>query len=537
MERTLIEKGETPLRGTLWLMAGLFVLTAGWMIFFQPLEKAVAFAATDDGLYYPQLACNIMTRGLCTYDGVTVTNGFHPLWLLVLLPVYGLIHDPWLALRGVYAVILALQLASFALLVLIARRTRMTAAGLAAATFILFLNIRSFTVFFSFLESPLVLLTLLVYIAFCLRAGERRFENPHYALIAGLLAGICFLARLDSFLLPVAYAVVWLTRLLRQRGQWKQLVLSAGSAAAGCLLLTIPYLLWNWINFGHLQTVSAWQKTASFSPVASWKLISGWCLHQFIPRVQHILGLQRISPELLLGGLLLGGLLALVYLLTGARRHRLTGKLGFCPEFLLFTGLHALFIILAAPHDAAASAWYWIPEITLIALSAGAALPDIRRAGIPVVPALIVLLAGAQLWIYPLLVQRKTMSWAKLEVARFLREKTLPSSRGAMFDSGIVSYFSQRDFTGLNGLIGDFEHAALVRGKNCAAVFERNGVEFLVLDTPSVLLDGFKTHVLYTTVIKTKFENFNEPPKPFAVYQGNPVELEAIWNVRYKGCR
>jgi hypothetical protein len=536
MDQSVKTGNDISLCRTLWVMTALFVLTAGWMIFFQPLETAVAFSAMDDGLYYPRLAQNIVARGTCTYDGVTVTNGFHPLWLLILLPVYGLIHNPWLALRGVYAVILIAQLASFGLLAFIARRTRMTAAGLAVAVFILFINIRSFTIFFSFLESPLVLLTLLGYFAFCLQAADRRFENPKYAFVAGLLTGLCFLARLDSFLLPVAYGTVLLTRLVRQREQWKSLLFSAGSAAAGCLTLAVPYLLWNWITFGHLQTVSAWQKTASFSSAASWRLISGWCLHQFIPRVQHILGLQNIPPKMLLGLLLLGGLLAAGYLLTGARRRRLVEKLRFCPEFPLFVGLHTLFIVLAAPHDAAASAWYWIPEITLIALAVGAALPDVRRLGI-VVPSLIVLLAGTQLWIYPALVQRKTMSFAKLEVARFLRENTAPDIRGAMFDSGMISYFSQRDFTGLNGLIGDFEHAALLREKKYAAVLERCGVSLLVLDTPGKLISELSSNVIYRTKIETKFENFNEPPKPFVVYKGSPAELQRVWDVRYGGRR
>lgn len=536
MEESVEMEKKRLLNRVGWLMAALFLLTAGWMIFFQPLEKAVAFTAMDDGLYYPRLAQNLVARSLCTYDGVTLTNGFHPLWLLVLLPVYGLIHDPWIALRGVYAVILASQLASFGLLAFIAGRIKMTAAGFAAAVFILFLNIRSFTIFFSFLESPLILLALLGYLAFCLHSNGRRFEAPKYAFIAGLLTGVCFLSRLDSFLLPVAYGAVLLSRSLRSR-QWKSFFLSASTAVAGCLLLAGPYLLWNWITFGHLQTVSAWQKTASFSPVASWKLISGWCLHQFIPRVQHILGLNRIPPGLLLGGMLLAGALAAVYLLTGARRRRLIQKLRFCPEFLLFVGLHMPFIVLAAPQEAAASAWYWVPEITLAALVAGAALPEFRWRKIPVISAAVILLVGIQLWIYPLLVQRKTMSWAKLEVARFLRENTLPSARGAMFDSGIISYFSQRDFTGLNGLIGDFEHATLMRERKYAEAFERNRVGLLVLDTPQEVLDDFGAQVVYVTKIKTKFENFNEPPKPFVVYQGTAVELEQVWNTRYGGCR
>lgn len=533
----MIGEAEVFLRRTGWLMAGLFLLTAGWMVFFQPLETAVAFSATDDGLYYPRLAQNIASRGICTYDGTTVTNGFHPLWLLTLLPVYALIHDPWLALRGVYAVILAAQLGSLGLLFLIARRIQMTAAGLTVAVFILFLNIRSFTVFFSFLESPLSLLALLSYLAFCLAAGDRRFKNPRHAFAAGLLTGICFLARLDSFLLPGAYGFVWLALLFRQRGQWKEFFYSAVAAAAGCLLAVLPYLIWNWTVFRHLQTVSAWQKISSFSPAASWKLISGWCAHQFIPRVQHILGLEYVPDSLLLGTLLLGGLLGTVYLLTGARRQRLIEKLSFSPEFLLFAGLHAVFIILAAPHEAAASAWYWVPEITLVALMAGAALPECRWRETPIMALLAALLVGAQLWMYPSLVQRKTMSWAKLEVARFLQENIPPSARGAMFDSGLVSYFSQRDFTGLNGLIGDFEHATLMRERKYAAALERNGVDYLVLDTPVDLLAELNSHVIYITESKTKFENFNEPPKPFVVYRGRAVELEQVWNKRYGGRR
>ena len=135
------------------------------------------------------------------------------------------------------------------------------------------------------------------------------------------------------------------------------------------------------------------------------------------------------------------------------------------------------------------------------------------------------------------LVQRKTMSRAKLEAARFLRENTLPSVRWAMFDSGIVSYFSQRDFTGPNGLIGDFEHATLMRERKYVAALQRNGVSFLILDTPPALLDELSPLALYATAIKTKFENFNEPSKSFVVYPGSADELAKIWNTCCGGCR
>ena len=530
-------KIDSKVQRTAWLMTILFLMTAAGMIFFQPLEKAVAFSAMDDGLYYPKLAQNIMSRGFCTYDGVTQTNGFHPLWLLVLLPVYGLIQDPWMALRCVYGVILAAQLGALGLLFRIARYVQMTATGLAVAAFILIINIRSFTIFFSFLESPLVLLVLMAYITFCVQAEERRFEKPAYAFVAGLLVGLCFLARLDSFLLPLAYGILLLGHLARHRNRWKRLLLSAAVAASGCLLLVIPYLGWNWMTFGHLQTVSAWQKTASFSPVQSWKIISAWVFHQIIPRVQYILGLNQVPPWVLLCAMGAAGLLGVVYLVTGSRRQKLVALYCRVPEFFLFVGLHSLFIVLAAPFEAAASAWYWVPEIACIALTAGAVLPDWRWRGVSVAVVAVMLITALQVGLYPSFVRRKTMSWAKLEVARFLRQSSLSSQTGAMFDSGVVSYFSQQDFAGLNGLIGDFDHAGLIREKRYAEAMERTGVQFLVLDTPSTILEQLSSFAVYETSIKTKFENFNEPPKPFVVYQGSPAELAAIWTMRYGGKR
>ena len=47
-----------------------FTMAFGWIIL-QPIEKAVAFSAIDDALYYPKIAYNIVARGLCTYDGIT----------------------------------------------------------------------------------------------------------------------------------------------------------------------------------------------------------------------------------------------------------------------------------------------------------------------------------------------------------------------------------------------------------------------------------------------------------------------------------
>lgn len=520
-----------------WLAVALFAVTVCRMVFFQSLETAVVFSAIDDGLYYPRIAQNIAERGLCTYDGVTVTNGFHPLWLLVLVPVYALIANPWAALWGVYCVIFGVQLLSLWLLWRLARFFNMTGSGWMAAVFLLLLNIRSFTVFFSFLESPLVLLMLLGYLAFCVRAGEARFVSARTAFLTGVLTGLCFLSRLDTFLLPASYALVWGADFMKNRARWRSFLFSACSAAAGCMLFAGVYLACNRVAFGHFKTVSAWQKSGEISLTASWNIISGWTRHQFIPRVQHILGLEAVPGGLLLAVMILAGAAALVYVMTGSRRRRLVSAASACPEFVLFVLLHAGFIVLAAPLEAAASAWYWVPELMLLSLAVGAALPDIRLFRLPAVHLAVLVLCAVQWAAFPLLAERKTMSRVKMEVARFLRENMPPETRGAMFDSGIVSYFSQRDFAGLNGLIGDFEHAEMMQQKQYAEAFERLDVDFLVLDSPPDLIQQFRDQVAYVSEKATKFENFSEPPKHFAVYKGSPEELERIWTVRYGGMR
>ena len=507
-----------------------FVLCISFMLLFQPLEHAVAFSAIDDGLYYPRLAQNICNKGVCTYDGITSTNGFHPLWLLTLLPVYGVFQNPWTALKSVYVLIFLVQLISFGMFLFVARKTRMGSSGWIASIFILLLNIRSITIFFSLLESPLVLLFYILYIAFCLSGGADRFSKSFPAFLSGILMGLCFLARIDSFLLAVAFSVVWV---FRKGRSWR----SALFSAFGCLLLAAPYLAWNRIRFGHFETVSAWQKSALHTPVESWNIISSWCLNQFVPRVQHVLGLENIPASYLLTIMLLVGLAGLAYAFTGWRRQRLVEKFSLFPEYPLFVVLHVIFIVMFAPFEAAASAWYWVPEILLAALVAGLCLSDLRLFRVPVVHAGILLLVIAQLMLYPKIMERKAMTFAKIEIAEYLRENTPEDLRGIMFDSGIVSYFSQRDFISLNGLIGDFEQGQLIQEHRYKELAEKYGVSFLVLDSPIELTQKFSHNVIYETQIKTKFENFQEDPKSFVAYDVNPVKFEQIWHARYKGVR
>ena len=52
------------------------------------IPTIVLEATSDDAFYYFQIARNIATGHNVTFDGETLTNGFHPLWMAVLTPLY-----------------------------------------------------------------------------------------------------------------------------------------------------------------------------------------------------------------------------------------------------------------------------------------------------------------------------------------------------------------------------------------------------------------------------------------------------------------
>ena len=526
-------RSDARLRKAFLVLLAFFLGMSLWMVICQPIRKAVAFAAIDDAMYYPKIGYNIATRGRCTYDGATLTNGFHPLWMLLIVPVCLLVPNPFVGLKVIFAGIMFILLLCFAMLHRIGKRLQFTISGVFLAFFVVFLNMRSFTIFYSLLESHVVLFMYLLYVWFSLTTGAKRFERPREAFLSGVIIGGAFLARLDSFLLAFAYGTEMLARTVQGRQHWKSMLRAALSSSLGAGLLALPYLAINLVFFGHLSTVSAWVKACP----PSWRsirIVARWTYFQFIPRFKHALGISDIPSGAVLALLCVAMLAALTFLLTGQRRIRLAKQSEHVRDFLVFAVLHLIFIVSVAPGDAVASAWYLVPEIVAMGLVVGMGTPDCAVRRWRIIPTAVVCLLVLQgLW-YPKYLQRKAMSFAKLEAAEFIRTNTEQNVRGAMYDSGIVSFFSERDFVSLNGLIGDFEMAEMVKRGDKKALAATYGIGLLVLDVPRGSLPAYSNSVLYETRITSKFTNFQEAPKPFVVYRISPEDLEQIWRARFK---
>ena len=60
-----------------------------YVSFLKP-DTLLNWFSTDDAFYYFKTAQNITEGAGVTFDGIAPTNGFHPLWMLICIPVFSL---------------------------------------------------------------------------------------------------------------------------------------------------------------------------------------------------------------------------------------------------------------------------------------------------------------------------------------------------------------------------------------------------------------------------------------------------------------
>lgn len=149
-------------------------------------------ALEDDAYYYTLVAENLARTGRSTFDGITLTNGYHPLWLLALTAMEITVGiSPWL-IAGLEIVLVAAAGAIFASL--FRSKSLLLRIGFAVA--------------FAILASPLVArgmevsltifaLSVLVRVAQDYRAGDAG------GLALGLAAAFAIASRIDAAVFAV----------------------------------------------------------------------------------------------------------------------------------------------------------------------------------------------------------------------------------------------------------------------------------------------------------------------------------------------
>lgn len=167
---------------------------------------------TDDAFYYFKTAQNIAEGNGITFDGLSPTNGFHPLWMTVCIPLFALAkYNLYLPLRLLIVLLGVLNAASGYLLYRILAGRLPDAAGVFAGILWMFLPpIHSVTTKLG-LESGLNALSifLLIYLVSRVDQGGKLKQNSSQLLVIGFAGVLCLFSRLDNIFL-VCMMGIWL---------------------------------------------------------------------------------------------------------------------------------------------------------------------------------------------------------------------------------------------------------------------------------------------------------------------------------------
>ncbi len=86
-------------------------------IAFSPRSSMMNWYLIDDAFYYFQVARHVVAGHGFTFDGINLSNGFHPLWMVVNLPIFAVAgRVDFLPLRIIILVSALLTLSSGILL-------------------------------------------------------------------------------------------------------------------------------------------------------------------------------------------------------------------------------------------------------------------------------------------------------------------------------------------------------------------------------------------------------------------------------------
>ncbi|MFC5061523.1 hypothetical protein [Actinomycetospora atypica] len=244
-----------PARMRSWTPGALFGLVGGGLGLVQLLVvtltpgvwRPLAFSS-DDLHYYVLPALNLAQGAGSTFDGLQPTNGYQPLWFLLLAAAFRVVG---VDRAGAFVVVMALLALLWGLAVWLLWRLRafLTTTGAAAGLAVLLLHGR----WWSGCENALVGVLLLVLVDQVLRRGVlARVPTVRDAGLVGALLALLVLGRLDTAVL-VGLLGAW--------GLWRWRSVPLVAAVVGPAVATLGvYAAVNQLLFGTALPVSGLAK-------------------------------------------------------------------------------------------------------------------------------------------------------------------------------------------------------------------------------------------------------------------------------------
>jgi 4-amino-4-deoxy-L-arabinose transferase-like glycosyltransferase len=452
----------------------LFLLVIGLgvrlLVVLQPMRLQIERTLPDDAFYYYTTAQNILAGRGPSMDGLNPSNGWHPLWMILLLPIFAVpFSDPDIPVR--LALILSAALDSLVAVIIYraARRYISQTAGLAGG---LAYALNGLPIFQSVNGLETGLSAFLVAAAWSLSLAL--IERPSWGRAAawGGVFGLCFLGRTDTALILI-WLGLWVLFKLPREGRWRRAIVGAAVAAVVCA----PWLIWNQITFGSALTQSSaialpWTLRARhhlmFPDDPLWKLSvraltlpAGWLRGEYLG-----------TPPLIFLLLWPMGVWGLILARKGEGRPLMQACLVLLAGGLSLLIVHAGIRLYPRP-------WYFVVTAQSLALALALFWEGVHR-----LPRKLALFTGA--WFGMLLTS--LMIWQQgyhpwqvfhLEAADWIKRNTPPDTLIGAWNAGIMGYYSGRQVVNLDGVVNPAAFEAIQAGRLMAYIRE-TGIDYVI---------------------------------------------------------
>ncbi len=438
----------------------------------------------DDAFYYLRTAQHIAQGHGVTFDGTNPTNGFHPLWMMLLSGLAYLIPDSWMLFKASLGFSILLNTGSALGLYLILKRftDRWWIPPLGTALY--FLNPQGIINNLNGLETSLSSFLFCASLGLVLRSPPATLGRGR-ALGIGATLGLLFLARTDQIFSVIALiAGIGLA-------QAPPLRLKRLAGILGATLCVVsPWLAWDWIHFGTFMQHSGlaiptmsheWFRLEGHSSIQMLAR-SAWLFVAYGGKLLYIhLGFPRF--------LYLGAIAGAAWIFTRGWRSSPEGEnrsIRHAVRLLLLLGGAGLLLILShAGVRWAPRPWYFDPLILLSAFGLGLGLIVSERTS-PLGRHRIFVATVGTLWAGSLALGAQepyrrpyTHQQEMLEGARWLKSHLPAEETVGAFNAGIYSYFSAQRVVNLDGAINSAAYQA-IRNKQLQAFLSRAGIRYYI---------------------------------------------------------
>ena len=485
----------------------------------------------DDAFFYLKLAQNIAAGNGATFDGEVMTNGFQPVFALLLVPIFLLNPaNTLLPLHIALSILSVFSTLSGIVLYAIARRIGGTIAAL-ITLFIWMFNPYAIMISLSGVEVAVLVFFEALSVLYYVKLKKEGKFGPLSMAVLGILLALAILSRVDAVFLYAAVSIDIIWTFYKKEKKFPVLAKRILWMIIASAVVSVPWLLWNIATFGTFQQVSG--VVLPFTAHSMYKAKYGSYFSLNFIR-QELYYLKTWIATIIQYG---GGAPLLFSCLGFFVAARVLGQGGFEKTDPSPPRVNFLFVFFAFTVSFYAfyfwgwlRPWYYLSLLIPVTLFLGYALSFVCR-GVAArgfawmrkwaVSLLLILLSGyfvyygRQAWGTGLFAFQKQLYDATL----WIDDNLEPDARIGAFSSGIFGYLSNRTVIDLAGVVNAEVHRARL-DKSLSTYFRQKELDYLI-DRP----DMVEFNLMFSEVDYRRnlvaIKRFGPLPSDLCVYKFN----------------